>query len=105
MKPSTVCENRFLRLAWPAHAIRTTSTSALQPEPMYRALGAPSSSSAAEPVTGIDPDPDGDGILAEYLIVDWFQGQGEHFQQTFTRQFTFVDEDGHYGIKVWYSDV
>jgi hypothetical protein len=51
---------------------------------------------AAEPVTGIDTDPDGDGILAEYLILDWFQGQGEHFQQSLTRQFAFVDEDGEY---------
>src|SRR4051812_33657992 len=51
---------------------------------------------AAEPVTGIDPEPDGDGILAEYLIVDWFQGQGEHFQQSLTRQFSFIDDDGEY---------
>jgi hypothetical protein len=51
---------------------------------------------AAESVTGIDPDPEGDGILAEYLIVDWFQGQGERFEQGFTRQFAFVDEDGEY---------
>jgi hypothetical protein len=51
---------------------------------------------AAEPVTGIDPDPEGDGILAEYIVVDWFQGQGEHFVQSLTRQFAFVDEDGEY---------
>ena len=51
---------------------------------------------AAEPVTGIDSDPEGDGILAEYLIVDWFQGQGEHFEQGLTRQFAFLDEDGEY---------
>jgi hypothetical protein len=47
-------------------------------------------------VTGIDPDPEGDGILAEYLVVDWYQGQGEHFQQSLTRQFAFLVEDGEY---------
>lgn len=51
---------------------------------------------AAEPVTGIDPDPEGDGVLTEYLVVDWFQGQGEHFEQGLTRQFAFLDEDGEY---------
>ncbi len=51
---------------------------------------------AAEPVTGIDPDPEGDGILAEYIVVDWFQGQGEHFYQSLTRQFAFVDDEGEY---------
>jgi hypothetical protein len=32
-------------------------------------------------VTGIDSEPDGDGILAEYRIVDWLHGEGEHFSR------------------------
>ena len=51
---------------------------------------------AAESASGIDPDPEGDGVLAEYLIVDWLQGQGEYFEQRFARQFAFLDDDGEY---------
>jgi hypothetical protein len=50
---------------------------------------------AAEPCEDADPvDEDGDGILAQYGVYDW--GQGEHFELDMTRQFSFSDDDGEY---------
>ncbi len=49
----------------------------------------------AEPVEDAEPrDRDGDGILAQYGVFDW--GDGEQFELDMTRQFSFVDEDGEY---------
>jgi hypothetical protein len=50
---------------------------------------------AAEPVEDAEPrEEDGDGILAQYGVYDW--GQGEWYELDLTRQFTFADEDGEY---------
>jgi hypothetical protein len=50
---------------------------------------------AAEPVEDAEPrDQEGDGILAQYGIYDW--GDGEHFELDMTRQLSFADEDGEY---------
>ena len=50
---------------------------------------------AAELVDDAEPaDQDGDGILAQYGVYDW--GDGEHFDLGMTRQFSFSDEDGEY---------
>ena len=53
---------------------------------------------AAEPIAGIDPDPEGDILRAEYLVVDWFEGDGEHFEVSLTRQFyaAFPDDEGEF---------
>jgi hypothetical protein len=50
---------------------------------------------ASEPVEDAEPpEEDGDGILAQYGVYDW--GDGEHVELDMTRQFAFSDEDGEY---------
>jgi hypothetical protein len=50
---------------------------------------------AAEPVEDADPrEEDGDGVLAQYGVYDW--GEGERYELDLTRQFSFSDEDGEY---------
>lgn len=50
---------------------------------------------AAEPIEDAQPrEEDGDGILAQYGVYDW--GDGEHFELDMTRQFIFADESGDY---------
>jgi hypothetical protein len=50
---------------------------------------------AGEPAEDTDP-PEGDrhGVLAQYGICDW--GDGEHLELEMTRQFIFTDDDGEY---------
>lgn len=51
---------------------------------------------AEEPVEGDELDPGGGDVGASYLVVDWHQGEGERFEQSFGRGFVFLDEDGEY---------
>lgn len=49
---------------------------------------------AAEPVDGIAPDAEADGVLAQFGTFDW--GAGPAFELDMTRQLAFEDEDGEY---------
>jgi hypothetical protein len=51
----------------------------------------------ARPVDDVPNDPalDADGLLVEFGTYDWHDGEGERFQLSFVRQFTFYDEDDY----------
>src|SRR5262249_6468851 len=50
---------------------------------------------ANETVEDADPPEEmGDGILAQYGVYDW--GEGEHFELDMTRQVSFSDDEGEY---------